>query len=139
MLGQDLLKGKQKVKTADILAKKPKLVMFYFSMHTCPPCREFTPLLSCLYEEMNEDEHQFEVVFFSGDQTQDSFDHYYAEMPWLAMPWKDARLKPIAKQFKVKGLPQLIVVNAKGDVVMSQAVSTVTEKGPIAIEAWIMQ
>jgi len=34
---------------------KPKLVGIYYSMHTCPPCREFTPLLSCLYEELNED------------------------------------------------------------------------------------
>jgi nucleoredoxin len=56
MLGVDLLKGKKKVKTSEILAKGPKLIMFYFSMHTCPPCREFTPLLASLYEEMNEDE-----------------------------------------------------------------------------------
>jgi nucleoredoxin len=35
---------------------KPKLLAIYYSMHTCPPCREFTPLLAALYEEVNEDE-----------------------------------------------------------------------------------
>ena len=58
-----------------------------------------------LYEEMNEDETQFEVFFFSGDGTQEMFDHYYAEMPWFAVPWKDPKIKMVAKEFKVKGLP----------------------------------
>ena len=96
---------KKKVPTGDLIAKKPKLVMLYFSMHTCPPCRKFTPLLSMLYQESNEDECKFEVVFFSGDGTQEMFDHYYEEMPWFAIPWKDARIKVVAKEFKVKGLP----------------------------------
>lgn len=79
--------------------------MIYFSMHTCPPCREFTPLLSALYEEMNEDEKQFEVIFFSGDGNQNHYDEYYAEMPWPALLWKDPQIKIVAKEFKVKGLP----------------------------------
>lgn len=79
--------------------------MFYYSMHTCPPCREFTPLLADLYQELNEDEKQFEVVFFSGDSNNDHYVEYYAEMPWPAMPWKDPRIKSVAKEFKVKGLP----------------------------------
>ena len=68
--------------------------MFYFSMHTCPPCREFTPLLGMLYEEMNTDKEQaFEVIFCSGDNAKDKFDNYFAEMPWYAIPWKDPRIK----------------------------------------------
>lgn len=108
-------------------------------MHTCPPCLEFTPIFAALYEEMNEDSHEFEVVFFSGDQTQASFDSYYAEMPWLAMPWKDARLKPVAKEFKVKGLPQLIVLKPDGELVCSNGVDKVKEFGPMAVEEWIAQ
>ena len=34
-------------------------------------------------------------------------------MPWLAIPWKDARLKRVVKHFKIKGLPRLIVLDAK--------------------------
>ena len=36
--------------------QKPKLLAIYYSMHNCPPCREFTPLLASLYEEFNENE-----------------------------------------------------------------------------------
>mmetsp|Transcript_25148 Transcript_25148/g.29522 ORF Transcript_25148/g.29522 Transcript_25148/m.29522 type:complete len:106 (-) Transcript_25148:447-764(-) len=44
-----------------------KIIMIYFSMHNCPPCREFTPLLVELYSEVNESNKELEVVFFSGD------------------------------------------------------------------------
>ena len=111
--------------------------MFYFSMHTCPPCREFTPIFGELYKEMNEDEKRFEVVFFSGDSSQHQFDEYYEEMPWPAMPWKDPRLKVVAKEFKVKGLPQLIVLKRDGTLISSNAVQKITEEGPEAIEEWL--
>jgi thiol-disulfide isomerase/thioredoxin len=31
----------------------PKLIGLYYSMHNCPPCREFTPMLADLYNELN--------------------------------------------------------------------------------------
>lgn len=65
---------------------KPKLLAIYYSMHNCPPCREFTPILSALYEEVNYDEKVLEIIFFSGDKTQELFDEYFDEMPWLALP-----------------------------------------------------
>jgi thiol-disulfide isomerase/thioredoxin len=49
--------------------EKPKLLAIYYSMHNCPPCREFTPLLSMIYEEVNEDQKVMEIIFFSGDKT----------------------------------------------------------------------
>ena len=55
-------------------------------MHNCPPCREFTPLLSELYDEYNEDEKQIEIIFFSGDKSDEEFNTYFGDMPWLALP-----------------------------------------------------
>ena len=49
-------------------SSETKLLMLYFSMHNCKPCQEFTPLLVELYEEHNESNKVFEVVFFSGDK-----------------------------------------------------------------------
>ena len=115
-----------------------KLLLIYFSMHNCPPCREFTPLLSELYKDMNEAERVMEVIFFSGDPQEDIYNEYYGEMPWKAMPFKDARLKPIAKLFKVKGLPRLIVLNAKTlEVLNEDAVKIVNEQGPVILEEWL--
>lgn len=104
MLGETVLLQKETLKVDSLIENVP-IVMFYFSMHTCPPCREFTPLLSCLYEEMNEDEKTFEVIFFSGDGKQPAYEEYYAEMPWHAVPWKDPRIKAVAKEYGVRGLP----------------------------------
>ena len=94
------------------IASNTKLLMFYFSMHNCPPCREFTPLLVELYNEHNENGKVIEVVFFSGDQDQSQYNEYFGEMPWLALPYKDPRMKPAAKHFTVRGLPRLVVLNA---------------------------
>ncbi len=73
-------------------------------------------------------------MFFSGDSNHDHFNEYYAEMPWPAVPWKDARIKSVAKEFKVKGLPQLIVMKRDGTVLNSNAVEMITKEGPMAIE-----
>lgn len=111
-----------------ITPKSGKLLMIYLSMHDCPGCLEFTPLLVDLYEEMNENEKAFEVVFMSGDKQEDVFKSYYAEMPWLAIPFKDRRMKQVVRRFGIKGLPRLIVLNAKTNEVLNvDACETVTQ------------
>ena len=88
--------------------------------------------------EMNQSQMTFEVVFVSADKSQEDFNEYYAEMPWLAMPWRDSRIKNVAKPFKVQGIPRLIVLNAKtGAVISEQAVDIVKEQGPVILEEWL--
>ena len=65
--GGNKTKGGEATTVGETLTSDLKLLMFYFSMHNCPPCREFTPLLTELYQEVNESERVMEVVFFSGD------------------------------------------------------------------------
>ena len=61
-------------------------------------------------------------------------------MPWLALPFKDLRMKTAAKHFKIKGLPRLVVLNAKtGESVCEDAVDIVAEQGPVIIEQWLEQ
>ena len=86
------------VKVADAF-KGAKIVGIYFSMHTCPPCREFTPILSELYKEINESEKVFEVVFCSGDQKEELYKEYYEEQPWLALQFRDERMKGLAGKY----------------------------------------
>ena len=140
--GATLLKNGDKVSggtlttvSETITPASGKLLMIYLSMHDCPGCQEFTPLLVDLYTEMNENEKVFEVVFMSGDKQEDVFKSYYAEMPWPAIPFKDRRMKQVVRRFGIKGLPRLIVLNAKTqEVLNSDACDTVTELGPVIIE-----
>jgi nucleoredoxin len=60
----------------------------FFSGHWCPPSRTFTPkLVDCYKSLYNELKHKFDIVFLSWDHDQESFDHYYQEMPWKALPY----------------------------------------------------
>ena len=90
-------------------------------MHNCPPCREFTPMLAELYEEVNADERKLEIIFFSGDKTEEEFKQYYSEMPWLALPRTEKQIMmENAKKFKIKGVPRLIMIRTKDGKILSE-------------------
>lgn len=105
-----LQKGKEEV---GVDALKGKTVGLYFSAHWCPPCRGFTPKLVETYNTMKANGNdKFEVVFVSSDRDQGSFDEYYGEMPWLALPFKDRVLKNVLSDtFEVQGIPTLVIIN----------------------------
>ena len=47
--------------------KKADVVCLYFSAHWCPPCRQFTPVLSKMYTEIKKLGKKLEVIFVSCD------------------------------------------------------------------------
>jgi nucleoredoxin len=109
-------------------SSKPKLIAIYYSMHNCPPCREFTPLLAALYEEINDDEKVLEIIYFSGDKTQEQFDDYFGEMPWLALPREHKKvMMENAKRFKIKGVPRLIMLKHDGSILSEQCYEKVRD------------
>jgi len=92
-------------------------VMIYFSAHWCPPCRGFTPQLAEYYKT-KKDQHNFEIVFASSDRSDDDFNKYWAEMPWLALPYKDREQKEaLSKKYKVQGIPTLVVLDNNGNTI----------------------
>jgi len=83
----------------------------YFSAHWCPPCRKFTPVLAQAYENLKNNGKNFEVIFVSSDHDVESYDEYFKEMPWLALPFNDTRTSYLKRRFKVKGYPRLVIVD----------------------------
>lgn len=109
-----LLKGDIKGKNGNLSSDevlKNKVVAMYFSAHWCPPCRQFTPMLSQFYNELKSMGANIEIVFCSFDKDQNSFDGYYSEMPWLAIPFGDQRIKILSQKAGVQGIPYLIFVD----------------------------
>ena len=47
--GQQLLRKSGEVVKADEFLSDKKIIAYYFSAHWCPPCRNFTPILSDFY------------------------------------------------------------------------------------------
>lgn len=115
MFPVDLLSKQGPVKVSEALAGKDK-VMIYFSAHWCPPCRGFTPVLADKYKQSAK-EKNIEVVFVSSDRDQASFQEYYNEMPWLSLPFAARDVKDrLSKLFGVSGIPMLVVLNSKGEI-----------------------
>lgn len=86
----------------------------------------FTPQLITTYKTMMAAKKKFEVVFASSDRDQASFDSYYGDMPWAAIPYANRNAKEeLSKKYKVRGIPSLVIVNKDG--------STITTNGRAAI------
>ncbi|CAH1232255.1 NXN [Branchiostoma lanceolatum] len=104
----------ESVETKSLLGEGRYLGL-YFSAHWCPPCRGFTPKLTEFYKDLKATDKgkNFDVIFVSSDKDQASFDEYYAEMPWLALPYPDRDRKgKLSKKFKVQGIPTFVILDA---------------------------
>eukprot|EP00929_Paragymnodinium_shiwhaense_P007777 TRINITY_DN111687_c0_g1_i1.p1 TRINITY_DN111687_c0_g1~~TRINITY_DN111687_c0_g1_i1.p1 ORF type:complete len:366 (-),score=86.20 TRINITY_DN111687_c0_g1_i1:368-1465(-) len=108
LFGERLLTKSGLQNTSDLLSGK-KAVLVYFSAHWCPPCKGFTPVLAEAYKRSGNKE--VEVVFASSDRDAGSFASYYAEMPWIALPFEDSSRKAaLSSKFGVQGIPMLVVL-----------------------------
>merc|ERR1711977_434875 len=125
LFGSKLLSASGEVSTTEALSGK-KAIALYFSAHWCPPCRGFTPQFAKWYEDDLKGKG-LEVVFVSSDQDEASFKEYFGEMPWLALPHGDERKETLSKQFKVRGIPSVAIVDPEGN--------TITCDGRAAISA----
>jgi nucleoredoxin len=131
LLGVDKLVSKSgEIDTATL---EGKTLMIYFSAHWCPPCRGFTPKLAQFYKNLRDaGRTDFEIVFVSGDRSEEEFDSYYKEShPWLALPWAASKAnKALNKHFKVEGIPSLCVVDSEGCTITTEGDDKVREEDP---------
>eukprot|EP00262_Sarcandra_glabra_P020734 TRINITY_DN8409_c0_g1_i1.p1 TRINITY_DN8409_c0_g1~~TRINITY_DN8409_c0_g1_i1.p1 ORF type:complete len:252 (-),score=28.38 TRINITY_DN8409_c0_g1_i1:251-1006(-) len=96
-----------------------KVVGLYFSANWSPPCRNFTPVLAGVFDQLKEQGTHFEIVYVSSDEDSDAFDRYRATMPWLAVPFSDLESKKaLNRRFDIEGIPSLVIlqpVEEEGD------------------------
>jgi thiol-disulfide isomerase/thioredoxin len=70
-----------------------------------------------------------EVVFCSSDDSQQAYDAYTANMPWLAFPFADKRSYELKKRFMVLTLPKCIIVAPDGSVTCMTGVAALRDSG----------
>lgn len=91
-----------------------RFVAVYFSASWCRPCRQFTPHLAELYENLKEqDPTALEIVFVSSDSEESDFQAYYDEMPWTAVSFGSDLIDSLTEKFEVNGIPAMIVLDGK--------------------------
>ncbi len=82
----------QTVEVDDLL--KDKVTGVYFSAGWCPPCRDFTPLLTEVYDELKDRAAPFEIVFVSCDKSEVAMQQYMEDChgDWYAVPYGDTHI-----------------------------------------------
>jgi thiol-disulfide isomerase/thioredoxin len=113
LFGPTLTSKEGDIETLKILSDV-EAIGVYFSAHWCGPCRAFTPKLSKQYTALKAAGKKVEIIFASSDQNDASFQEYYGEMPWLALPFDRRDLKKVlSSKYSIEGIPALIFLDAK--------------------------
>lgn len=108
---------------------KGKKIGLYFSASWCGPCKRFTPNLVDVYDEISP-KGEFEIIFVSADEDDESFNGYFSKMPWLAIPFSDSGTRDhLDELFKVMGIPSLVILDENGKVLTADGVGVVREYG----------
>merc|ERR1711974_594000 len=113
---------------ADSALEGKDLILFYFSAHWCPPCRQFTPMLRDFYEEVD----NVEIVFVSSDRSPEDMLSYMKEShgDWLACQHNSAVANQLKQKYGVSGIPMLVVCKKDGTVVTKDGRTHVMSKSP---------
>jgi len=62
----------------------------------------------------------FEIVFISSDRDEGSFDSYWSEQPWPALPYAARGEKAaLSRKYKVQGIPTLVLLDGKTGKVLT--------------------
>lgn len=126
IFGKTLSSKDGDIPTQEALSGKTA-VGIYFSAHWCPPCRGFTPKLAEWYTASFKAKGM-EIVFASSDRDEDAFKSYFAEQPWLALPFSDRATKEkLSKQFKVQGIPSFVIIGPDGKTITTDGRTAVSK------------
>lgn len=126
----------EELKTKELIGGK-KVVGLYFSASWCGPCRQFTPALTEFYKKMKKKtKGNFEIVWISGDRSEQEFAGYYQKMPWLAVPIGAApqiyqQLSPL---YKVRGIPHMVFLDGEDATVYTLDGRNMVMKDPYGLE-----
>lgn len=126
-----------KGKTVDTkTALEGKIVAVYFSASWCGPCRGFTPQLVQFHKRVAR--RGLEVVFVSSDRNENDMMNYMKKdsMPWLAVPFKDPAVAKLKRMGKVRGIPQLMILDPSGKIISQNGRWDVVILQRKALNAW---
>ncbi|XP_065873638.1 probable nucleoredoxin 1 [Euphorbia lathyris] len=119
-------KSGSKVQVSELVGRN---IVLYMSAKWCKPCRDFLPKMSEIYHQIKAKDNDFEVIFISSDKDQTSFDEFYSEMPWLALPFGDDRKSILQSKFKIKSIPAAIAISSNGHVLTKEAMKHLKSYG----------
>ena len=97
----------------------------------------FTPILAEFYSDVNDKDQLLEIVYIPFDKTKEEYEDFRKAMPWLALPYDDPKKEALTKEYKIIGIPHLVVLKPDGTVVVPNGRADVQKKGLQAFEEWL--
>ncbi|KAL5783553.1 hypothetical protein ACOSP7_008582 [Xanthoceras sorbifolium] len=103
-----------------------KIIGLYFAASSSELCQQLTLLLIDIYNELISLKNNFEVILISLDDDEESFHKHFSAMPWLAIPHSNQTARDRFKSlYAIEEVPQLVLLNERGDFVSSDGFSLV--------------
>ncbi|KAM3128535.1 hypothetical protein pb186bvf_019378 [Paramecium bursaria] len=120
--------------------KNARAVGLYFGADWCIPFKKFCPTLISFYEQINEDIHQFEIIYIGLDENEDRYKESIRDFPWLYYEWKEHIKYQIYLEYKqhVPGFPCLLIINPNNSqVITNQGRGMIEKEGKEAFQKWL--
>lgn len=133
-----------------------EVVLFYFSAHWCPPCKQFTPMLANIHRTVSGEfggkadsrytatpPQPLHVIFVSSDKSDAEMKAYMAESHgnWSYVSFGSSGVATLSQHFRVQGIPSVQVCSPNGTPVVSDARMEVMQgqRDPLALlQRWQM-
>ncbi|KMT07243.1 hypothetical protein BVRB_6g148760 [Beta vulgaris subsp. vulgaris] len=120
-------------KKVPITELEGKMVGLYFCVGSYKPCTEFTRKLVEVYKSLKENGENFEVVLIYLDEDDEGgFKEGLAEMPWVALPFKDKKIARLVRYFELRNIPRLVIIGPDGKTLNPDVVELIDEHGAVA-------
>ncbi|OMJ83502.1 hypothetical protein SteCoe_15533 [Stentor coeruleus] len=106
------------------------LILLYFGACWSTNCKDLTPYLILAYNQINRDYKTLEILYVSLDPTEAQFRESFREMPWLAVSRRNIDIiEELRTKYGVESVPQLVLINTKGEILKANCVSDVVQTG----------
>jgi nucleoredoxin len=117
--------------------KAHNIICLYFAARSSPPCRIFTQVLLNFYREVNMIHKVIEIIYLPRDLNLEDYQAYLSQMPWIAIPHGEQRITDFKKKYNIQGIPSLVVLGSKGELISLDGRREIIQKGEQAFDAWM--
>lgn len=109
-----------------------KTVCLFFSANWCRPCKDFTPELVKLYENLQKRGEELEIIFVSFDHDMTLFYEHFWCMPWLAVPFNLSLRNKLRDKYRIARIPSLVPLYPDEISVAEDVIGLIEDYGPEA-------
>lgn len=128
----------------DVLLQGKAIIGLFFGTSWAPQTHKVRQQLELFYNNLKASgDNRFEVIYCSHDQNANEFYQFYADHPWLAIPYEDsARRQYMEHKLFVNTFPRLILLDATGALLSYDAkfeVMDTADNPQIAMKQWLTE